>query len=75
MFEFLGDWDANTNAPALADGTGETGDTYRVTVAGATALGGENDWQVGDLVYYNGTTWGKIDNTESAVTTTTLNVV
>jgi len=72
-----GNWDANTNTPTLADGTGTAGHLYRVSTAGTTNLGGENDWQVGDQIFYTDAgTWAKIDNTESAATpTTTLNVV
>jgi hypothetical protein len=67
-FEYLGLWDALTNTPTLADGIGNNGDTYRVSVAGMQNLGsGIIDFQVGDYVIYNGTTtqWEKLDNTES----------
>ena len=57
IMEYQGTYDASTNTPTLADGTGNTGDTYRVTVAGA----GVNSlaFIVGDYAIYNGTTWEK----------------
>lgn len=57
VMEYKGVYDASTNTPILIDGTGNTGDVYRVTVAGA----GVNslNFIVGDYVVYNGTTWEK----------------
>ncbi len=60
-------WDANTNTPALADGVGTRGDYYIVSVAGATALGIETSWNIGDYVIYNGTTWEKVLNNNSVL--------
>lgn len=55
---YLGAWDASTNTPTLADGTGTNGDTYRASVAGTQNLGsGPQTWAVGDLVIYNGSIW------------------
>ncbi|MBS1621976.1 MAG: hypothetical protein JSS80_10115 [Bacteroidetes bacterium] len=55
---YRGTWDASTNTPALADGTGTAGWTYRVTVAGTQNLGSGNiTFSVGDDVIYNGTIW------------------
>ena len=51
---FMGTWNASTNTPALANGTGTTGYYYRVTTAG-TSLG--IAFSVGDNVIYNGTVW------------------
>ena len=65
-FEYKGNWDASTNTPTLADGTGDAGDMYRVSVAGNQDLGsGTIDFQVGDYLLYNGAEWDKIDNTDS----------
>lgn len=61
--EYKGTWDASTNTPALASGVGTQGDVYIVTVAGTTNLDGETDWEVGDQALFNGTAWGKLDNT------------
>jgi len=58
-----GAWDASSNTPTLADGTGTAGDYYDVTVAGSSDLGsGSITFTVGDVVKYNGTVWFKIDS-------------
>jgi hypothetical protein len=58
-----GAWNASTNTPTLADGSGTAGDYYDVTVAGSSDLGsGSITFTVGDVVKYNGTTWFKIDS-------------
>jgi hypothetical protein len=63
-----GNWNASTNTPTLADGTGTSGDTYRVSVAATRNLGSGNiSFGVDDRVVYNGTTWEKWD-TNDAVT-------
>ena len=62
---YKGTWDADTNTPTLADGTGNVGDTYIVSVAGTTSLDGIADWEIGDWAVFNGTVWQKIDNSES----------
>lgn len=52
----LGEWNAATNTPTLADGTGDQGDTYIVGTAGTQDLGsGSQDFDVGDeVIYLNG---------------------
>jgi len=58
-----GAWNASTNTPTLADGSGTAGDYYDVTVAGSSDLGsGSIAFTVGDVVKYNGTVWFKIDS-------------
>src|ERR1017187_853107 len=58
LMTFKGAWNASTNTPTLADGTGTAGDTYRASVAGTQNLGsGPQTWAVGDFVIYNGTIW------------------
>lgn len=58
--EFKGAWNANTNSPSLADGAGNAGDTYRVSVAGSQDLGsGSITFAIGDLVIYSGSVWQK----------------
>ena len=54
--EFKGTWDASTNTPTLADGTGDTGDFYVVSVAGTQNLGsGETKFLENDrVIYYEG---------------------
>ena len=56
VMQYLGVWDASTNTPTLADGTGVNGDVYRVSVAGTVNFGhGNISFNVGDFVIYNGT--------------------
>lgn len=58
IMEYKGTWNATTNVPALADGIGDNGDVYRVSVGGTINLGsGSITFSVGDYVIYNGTTW------------------
>ena len=58
---YQGTWNALTNTPTLADGTGSGGDEYAVIVAGTQNLGsGPIAFAVGDFVIYNGTIWQKI---------------
>jgi hypothetical protein len=66
VMEYKGTWDANTNTPTLVDGTGNTGDTYKVSVAGTQDLGsGSIDFEVGDLAIYSGTIWEQISGGSS----------
>jgi hypothetical protein len=62
---YKGTWDAATNTPTLASGTGTQGDYYVVNVAGSTNLDGITDWEIGDWAIFNGTVWEKVDNTDS----------
>jgi hypothetical protein len=62
IMEYQGTWNAATNTPTLASGTGSAGDVYRVSVAG-TAL--SLTFGVGDYVIYNGSTWEKSDTTDA----------
>jgi hypothetical protein len=62
IMEYKGTWNADTNTPTLASGTGSPGDVYRVSVAG-TSL--SLTFEVGDYVIYNGSTWEKSDTTDS----------
>ena len=66
-FEYKGEWNANTNSPDIYPSyTGNSGDQYRVATGGTQNLGnGSVTFEVGDFVFYNGSTWDKIDNTES----------
>ncbi|QPC44015.1 hypothetical protein HW532_15745 [Kaustia mangrovi] len=62
---YQGTWDAATNTPAIpVAGGGNHGHYYVVGVAGTTDIDGETDWEVGDWLVSNGTSWDKIDNTE-----------
>jgi hypothetical protein len=66
---YQGTWNANTNSPALASGTGTKGFYYKVSTAGTSSLDGLNVWNVGDLVVFDGATWDKIDGTTDEVVT------
>ena len=76
---YKGTWNANTNTPTLASGTGVTGEFYIVSVAGTTNLDGITDWQVGDwaiFVEVGATdTWQKIDNTSAILGSGTANKI
>lgn len=63
--QYQGLWNASTNTPTLSNGSAPLGNYYRVSTAGATELGGIDDWQAGDWLVGDGTAWGKIDNTEA----------
>lgn len=66
LMEYKGTWDALTNTPALADGTGDAGDTYRVSVAGMQNLGSGNiSFEVSDYIIYNSSIWEKSDTTDA----------
>lgn len=61
---YQGTWNASTNTPTLASGTGTNGYYYVVATAGSTNLDGITDWQIGDWLLFNGTAWQKIDQSE-----------
>ena len=61
--ELKGYWNASTNTPTLADGTGTNGDEYFVDTAGSQDLGsGLQSFKVGDRVVYTGGIWKNIDS-------------
>jgi hypothetical protein len=63
---YQGTWNASTNSPTIpAASSSNKGYYYKVSVAGSTSIDGETDWKVGDWIISNGTTWDKVDNTES----------
>ena len=62
--DYQGTWNATTNTPTLASGTGTKGHYYVVSVAGATTIDGENDWQVSDWIIFNGAMWEKSDHSD-----------
>jgi len=62
--ELKGYWNASTNTPTLADGTGDDGDEYYVDVAGSQDLGsGTQYFNVGDRVLYIDGVWKNINST------------
>lgn len=66
---YRGTWNALANTPILADSGvgGAKGDYYVVSVAGSTSIDGVTDWQVLDWIIHNGSTWEKVDNSESGL--------
>jgi hypothetical protein len=60
---YQGTWNASTNTPTLTSSTGTNGYYYIVATAGSTDLNGITDWQIGDWLLFNGSTWQKIDQT------------
>ena len=76
---YKGTWNASTNTPTLASGTGTTGEFYIVSVAGATNLDGITDWLVGDWAIFVEVgvtdTWQKIDNTSDVTGTGAANKI
>lgn len=65
---YQGVWDASTNTPTITSGSGIQGQYYKVNVAGTTTIDGNNNWQVGDMIVFNGTTWDGIDGLTTEVT-------
>ena len=65
-------WNAATNTPALADGTGTKGYLYVVGTAGTTSLTGSDgiavsQWAVGDWVLYDGVNYDKVSGISAEV--------
>lgn len=59
--EYKGQWDASTNTPTLADGTGTSGDFYIVSVGGTQDLGsGDIQFFENDRVIYDGSVWSRL---------------
>lgn len=69
IMTYEGVWNASTNSPTLADGAGDVGMVYRVSVAGTQNLGSGNiSFDVGDYVILNSSlVWEKSDTTDSVV--------
>lgn len=74
--KYQGTWNANTNSPAIpAAAAGNKGYYYKVATAGTTNINGITDWQVGDWIISNGTSWDKIDNSEAVISVAGLSGV
>lgn len=71
--EYQGAWNASTNSPSLATGTGIKGYYYVVSVAGTTTIDGVSSWAVGDWIVYDGTRWDKINNVQGITTVSGVN--
>lgn len=63
---YQGSWNAATNSPTLASGTGTKGYYYVVSTAGTTSIDGIAVWSAGDMIVFNGAAWEKIDASLSA---------
>ena len=76
LLVYQGIWDANANNPILASGTGTQGFFYRVGTAGSTTLDGVSIWNPGDLLFFNGTIWEKVDGiANESITIGTTNIL
>ena len=62
---YQGTWNAATNSPALTSSVGTNGYYYVVDTAGSTNLDGITSWNIGDWLIFNGSTWQKIDQSET----------
>lgn len=59
---YKGTWNALTNNPALADGTGAKGDYYVTSTAGTQTFGGLLlFFGIGDWIVYNGAVWQRVE--------------
>lgn len=66
VIEYQGTWNAATNTPTLANGTGTAGFVYITSVAGTTNFGaGPITFAVGDWAIYNGSIWQKSINSNA----------
>ena len=59
---YKGTWNASTNTPTLADGTGAKGDYYVVSTAGTQTFNGILlFFGAGDWIVYNGAVWQRVE--------------
>jgi len=59
---YKGTWNASSNTPTLADGTGAKGDYYVVSTAGTQTFGGvQLFFGTGDWIAYNGAVWQRVE--------------
>lgn len=72
IMTYEGLWDPASNVPTLADGVGDAGMMYRVSVDAGGGIPGLNDpsmtdFHAGDYVIYSGTVWQKADGTDAVI--------
>jgi hypothetical protein len=73
--EYKGMWNAATNTPTLANGTGDTGDVYICNVAGTVNFGaGPITFAVGDYVIYSGSIWQRSSGAVGTVTSVAASI-
>ena len=69
IMEYKGTWNAATNTPTLANGTGDTGDVYICNLAGTVNFGaGPITFAVGDYTIYSGSIWQRSSGAVGTVT-------
>jgi hypothetical protein len=75
IMEYKGMWNAATNTPTLANGTGDTGDVYICNVAGTVNFGaGAITFAVGDYVIYSGSIWQRSSGAVGTVTSVAASI-
>jgi hypothetical protein len=75
IMEYKGTWNASTNTPTLANGTGDTGDVYICNVAGTVNFGaGPITFAVGDYVIYSGSIWQRSSGAVGTVTSVSATI-
>jgi len=75
IMEYKGTWNAATNTPTLANGTGDTGDVYICNAAGTVNFGaGPITFAVGDYVIYSGTIWQRSSGAVGTVTSVAASI-
>jgi hypothetical protein len=73
VMEYKGTWDAATNTPTLANGTGNQGDVYLCNVAGTVDFGaGAIAFVVSDQAIYSGSIWQKASGSNGTVTSVAI---
>jgi hypothetical protein len=73
VMEYKGVWNAATNTPTLANGTGNQGDVYLCNVAGTVDFGaGPIAFVVGDQVIYSGSIWQRASGSTGTVTSVAI---
>jgi hypothetical protein len=73
VMEYKGTWNAATNTPTLANGTGNQGDVYLCNVAGTVNFGaGPISFIVGDSAVYSGSIWQRSGGATGTVTSVGL---
>jgi hypothetical protein len=59
---YKGTWNASSNTPTLADGTGAKGDYYVVSTAGTQTFNSvQLFFGIGDWIVYNGAVWQRVE--------------
>jgi hypothetical protein len=66
---FQGVWNASTNSPTITGATGTKGHFYKVSVAATRTIDGNSQWNVGDLILFDGSVWDRIEGDSSEILT------